>query len=132
MDFKVTSIKNFLVTILLLLGISFVMARPNTITVSALARGASPIPSEDSRVQKCAIKIGEICGDSIFHYVFGAGKHVSKECCARLSSAGKKCHDLLTNVTIRLEHFPKQQAKETRRKNDKAWELCNKDGQISN
>ncbi|KAK9726172.1 hypothetical protein RND81_05G195300, partial [Saponaria officinalis] len=103
--------------------------RQNTVVESAPAPNSR---SEDYQVQKCASKIGESCGNSIFHYVFGAGKHVSEECCTVLLNVGEKCHDLLTRVTIRLEHFPKQQAKEIRRKNDKAWKLCKKHGQISN
>ncbi|KAK9706920.1 hypothetical protein RND81_07G160700 [Saponaria officinalis] len=129
MEFKATSSVNLLVTIILLFVTSFVLARPNTIVESV------PAPYshfEDYQVQKCASKIGETCGNSIFHYIFGAGKHVSKECCTILLKVGEKCHDLLTTVTIRLEHFPKQQAKDIRRKNDKAWKLCKKYGQISN
>ncbi|KAK9726166.1 hypothetical protein RND81_05G194900 [Saponaria officinalis] len=129
MESKTTSSMNLLVTIVLLFVTSFVLARPNTVVESALAPNS---PSEDYQVQKCASKIGETCGNSIFHYVFGAGKHVSKECCTILLNVGEKCHDLLTSVTIRLEHFPKQQEKEIRRKNDKAWKLCKKHGQISN
>ncbi|KAK9715820.1 hypothetical protein RND81_06G191700 [Saponaria officinalis] len=128
METKTTSSMNLLVIVTLLCVTSFVMARPSIITESVPA----PSPSEDYRVQQCATGIGETCGNSIFHYVFGAGKHVSKECCTRLVNVGEDCHDLLTNVTIRLEQFPEHQAKEIKFKNDKAWELCKKDGQISN
>ncbi|KAK9742795.1 hypothetical protein RND81_03G197600 [Saponaria officinalis] len=126
MESKATSSMNLLVTIVFLFVTSFVLA--NTVVKSTPVPG----PSEDYQVQKCASEIGETCGNSIFHYVFGAGKHVSKECCTILLNAGERCHDLLTTVTIRLEHFPEQQAKEIRRKNDKVWEFCKRRGQISN
>ncbi|KAK9726276.1 hypothetical protein RND81_05G203200 [Saponaria officinalis] len=126
MESKATSSVNLLVTIILLFVTSFVLA--NKVVESAYV----PRPSEDYQVQKCASEIGETCGNSIFHYVFGAGKHVSKECCTILLNAGERCHDLLTTVTIRIEHFPEQQAKEIRRKNDKVWEFCKRRGQISN
>ncbi|KAK9682287.1 hypothetical protein RND81_10G063100 [Saponaria officinalis] len=128
MESKTAPAMNLLVTVTLLCVSSFVMARPSIVSESVPA----PSPSEDYRVQHCASGLGETCGDSIFHYVFGAGKHVSKECCNRLLNVGEVCHDLLTNVTIRLEQFPEQQAKQIRLKNDKAWKLCKKDGQIAN
>ncbi|KAK9715821.1 hypothetical protein RND81_06G191800 [Saponaria officinalis] len=126
MEIKTTSSINLMVTATLLCVTSFVMARPSIVIESV----PTPSPSEDYRIQQCANGIGETCGNSIFHYVFGAEKHVSKECCTRLVNAGEDCHDLLTNVTIRLEQFPEQQAKEIKLKNDKVWDLCKKDGQI--
>ncbi|KAK9726150.1 hypothetical protein RND81_05G193300 [Saponaria officinalis] len=127
MEFKATSSMNLLVTIVVLLVTSFVTARPITVIETAPA----PSPSEDFQVQKCARGLGETCGDSLFHYVFGAGKHVSKDCCTRLLNVGKECHDLLTTVTIRLEHFPEEEATEIRQKNDKVWGLCEKVGQTT-
>jgi hypothetical protein len=126
MESKFTSSLRFTIAILFVTSIA--MARPNTASENA----PSPSLTESQQVQICARGLELTCGDSIFHYVFGGGVRVSKECCSQLLNIGKECHDFLTNVTIKNEHFGEEVAKEIRRKNDKVYELCKRDGQVSN
>ncbi|KAK9726219.1 hypothetical protein RND81_05G199100 [Saponaria officinalis] len=81
---------------------------------------------KSNELQKCENGLGTKCRHSIYQHVFKAGKEVSNECCSRLITVGKDCHDLLTEVTIVYERLSEKKAREIWQKNDKAWEDCKK------
>ncbi|KAK9733166.1 hypothetical protein RND81_04G048200 [Saponaria officinalis] len=104
------------------------MARPSI----AVEIATAPSPFSFDELQKCESGLGATCGVSIYQYIFEDGVNVSKECCYRLLTVGKDCHDLLTQVTIVYKRLPEKLAKENHRKNGKVWELCRTVGHISN
>ncbi|KAK9733143.1 hypothetical protein RND81_04G046600 [Saponaria officinalis] len=98
----------------------------------AIEIATAPSPSSPDELQKCESGLGATCGVSIYQYIFEDRVNISKECCNRLLTVGKDCHDLLTQVTIVYKRLPEKQAKESHRKNNKVWELCKTTGHISN
>ncbi|KAL9232080.1 hypothetical protein vseg_007226 [Gypsophila vaccaria] len=127
MESKINSSRNLSATIILFLAISLIMARP----IVGIEPATAPETASSDEMQKCANRLGASCGDSLYQYVFRTGVHVSKECCSRLLTIGKDCHDLLTEVTIVYQRLPEKRAKEIHRKNDIVWELCKTKGRIS-
>ncbi|KAK9733146.1 hypothetical protein RND81_04G046900 [Saponaria officinalis] len=111
-----------------LLVISLIMAKPSL----AIEIASAPSPSSFDELKKCENGLGTTCGVSMYQYIFGNGVKVSKECCSRLLTVGKDCHDLLTQVTIIYKRLPEKQSKESHRKNGKVWELCKTVGHIYN
>ncbi|KAK9726210.1 hypothetical protein RND81_05G198200 [Saponaria officinalis] len=75
-------------------------------------------------LQNCENGLGTKCGHLIYKNVFESKTEVSKDCCSRLLTVGKDCHDLLTEVTIVYKRLTEKHAKEIWLKNDKVWEQC--------
>lgn len=116
-------------TIALILVAMIVIAENVFATESADA----PSPATLDAFQKCAGDLGATCGGVISKYVFENGVHVSKECCTALLEVGEDCHELLTEVTIVYKRlYPAKKAKQAWYKNNQVWQLCKKNGQVSN
>ncbi|KAK9671775.1 hypothetical protein RND81_12G054400 [Saponaria officinalis] len=123
MESRNNSFLDLSVTTLLLVTL-FVMARQGTSTELGDAHGLA----RSNELLKCETALGVKCGDNIYQSVFEFGKEVSEECCTRLLTVGKDCHDLLTEVTIVYKRLPRKDAKEIRNKNDKVWDQCKNSG----
>lgn len=116
-------------TVALLVVTLFVIVENSFATKSADA----PSPATLDAFQKCASGLGATCGGVISKYVFEEGVNVSKECCTALIEVGEDCHELLTEVSIVYKRlYPAKKAKQAWRKNAEIWQLCNKNGHISN
>ncbi|KAK9726215.1 hypothetical protein RND81_05G198700 [Saponaria officinalis] len=111
-----------LTTMTILLITMFFMATNGVVDQSNVAQSLS----KSNELQKCENGLGTKCGHSIYQHVLEAGKEVSKECCNRLMTVGKDCHDLLTEVTIVYKRLSEKKAKEIWHKNDKVWGDCKK------
>ncbi|KAK9671861.1 hypothetical protein RND81_12G059400 [Saponaria officinalis] len=120
MESKIISLMDTSTTITLLLFTLFFMATRSAAVQSIVAQSVS----KSNELQKCENGLGATCGNTIYQHVFERGNEVSKECCSRLITVGKDCHDLLTEVTIVYKRTPEKKAKEIWHKNDKAWEDC--------
>lgn len=121
MEFKTMSLIN--------LSMTFVMFS----LVLGIARSTvndAPAPSPDSQLihvrEECAHKLSSSCGDSIFHYVFGAavGEVVTNECCEQLLRMGRHCHTILTSATIDMLHESGKRKEQIISRNNEIWKLC--------
>lgn len=116
-------------TITLLLLSLFLIAENTFATKSADA----PSPATVDALTKCAEDLGATCVGVISKYIFDNGVHVPKECCSALLEVGHDCHELLTEVTIVYKRlYPAKIAKQAWRKTEQVWQLCKKDGHVSN
>ncbi|KAK9750302.1 hypothetical protein RND81_02G185800 [Saponaria officinalis] len=116
------------ITFAIMLVKLFVMVRQSVAIGSNIAQSLK----KSNDLLKCENGLGVKCGDGIYQNVFEIGNEVSKECCDRLLSVGKDCHDLLTEITIVYKRFTMKEAREIWHKNDKVWEQCENIGSAPN
>ncbi|KAK9734300.1 hypothetical protein RND81_04G129700 [Saponaria officinalis] len=109
-----------------ILCITLTNARPVTHNIPA------PSPSADA-LQICGYQISPICGDSIFHYIFGpaVGETILKECCTELIHMGRECHAFLTEVSLKTYDVTNEEVEVILSRNNEVWEVCKAKGQIN-
>ena len=96
------------------------------VTSFEIIRVASQYPILD-----CECKFTNYCGDAISFDVFYGARTMSGVCCAQLLNAGRKCHDLLTNVVLSRTEFEGNML-DVRDRHSEVWKLCNNiNGQIA-
>ena len=86
-------------------------------------------PPDPSVVQECANRIGDECGDKMLMYIFIQKTSVSVECCGKLLSYGRDCHNTLTESLLATNRFNNKQPQIMERHNE-LWTKCEQDGQI--
>lgn len=138
MEVKIALYANLFIMFSMLLT-PYVISRPNNAIIQSVSEpSSSPSPStctctctqNEDIFQECGDKAGPVCGNAIFLYVFADAKIVTKECCAKLLFMGRRCHNLLTDATIKSKDFDEKLVSQIWSKNGEVWDRCNADGVI--
>ena len=92
---------------------------------------AQPVPAPTIETEiACEHRQTNICGDTVYYYIFIERTVVSQECCRRLINGGRDCHDDLTNTILRRGEYDGQRKQEIMKRQDEIWNLCKKNGKI--
>ncbi|KAI6682497.1 hypothetical protein NL676_036378 [Syzygium grande] len=87
------------------------------------ARRTDPATETYEYLVDCATKLAEQCGYEIFSNIFADKEQLTPQCCKKLVSMGKECHEAMVNFIIISPTYSKN-ASITVPRSKKVWKEC--------